>query len=226
MPLGKSKLSVVIVDEHYLQSVALEAIIDKYEYLQVIAKYNSCNDLVKEIDKVQPHVIFIDELGNHSDCQAAIQTIIARFPLIRIVVLGISDEGDKVKKMMDAGVWAFITNRCCKEEYDELFKRILEDKKYISSKPAINYSLYMQDQMNLRKQTKQVSTFNMANPSLTRREKEIVYYIAQGLSDKQTAEALKVSPRTIDAHKQNIMNKFGTRKSTEIVAIAYKLKII
>lgn len=226
MPLGKSKLKVAIVDENYLQSVALEAIIDKYEYLQVIAKFNSCNDLLKEIDKVQPHVIFVHELSHDSDCSEGIKLIIDKFPLTRVVILGISDEGNKVKKMMDSGVWAFITNRCCKEEYDELFKRILEDKKYISSKPAINYSLYMQDQLNLRKQAKQVSTHNIGLPHLTKREKEIVYHIAQGLSDKQTADALRVSPRTIDAHKQNIMNKFGTRKSTEIVAIAYRLKII
>lgn len=65
-----------------------------------------------------------------------------------------------------------------------------------------------------------------SNTAITSRELEILRLIAQGLSGKEIAKKLEISHRTIDAHKQKMMHKLGTRKSTEIVAIAYKMKWI
>ena len=61
---------------------------------------------------------------------------------------------------------------------------------------------------------------------ITKREIEIIRYIAQGLTGKEIALQLNLSLKTIDAHKQNMMNKLGTRKSTEMVAIAYRMNWI
>jgi DNA-binding NarL/FixJ family response regulator len=69
------------------------------------------------------------------------------------------------------------------------------------------------------------STF-LSNTLITSRELEILKLIAQGLSGKEIADILEVSHRTIDAHKQKMMHKLGTRKSAEMVAIAYKMKWI
>jgi DNA-binding NarL/FixJ family response regulator len=213
-----SPLKVVIVDDHFLFPLALESVIKPYDFLKVSAILTCGSELVAKMDDIQPDVVFMDIMMPIMDGFTATKIITTKYPTTKVVAITALEEGENVKKMMEAGAWGYITKGSQKKEYDELFSRILTDKKFISTNAAINYALFM----NEKKEGESKET----EPIVTPREIEIIRYIAQGYSDKQIASELNLSHRTIDAHKQKMMHKLGTRKSAEIVAIAYKMKWI
>jgi DNA-binding NarL/FixJ family response regulator len=213
-----SPLKVVIVDDHFLFPLALDAFIKTYSYFETVAIFSNGSEFVANMDHYQPDVVFMDIKMPIMDGFTATKLITEKYPTTKVVAISAFDEGENVKKMLDAGAWGYITKDCKKTDYDELFDRILMDKKYISSTAAMNYALYVGE--------KKESEGESSEPMITKREIEIIKYVAQGYSDKEIARALNVSHRTIDAHKQKMMHKLGTRKSAEMVAIAYKMKWI
>jgi DNA-binding NarL/FixJ family response regulator len=212
-----SPLKVVIVDDHFLFPLALESVIKGFSFLETVAIFSNGGELVANLDTYQPDVIFMDIMMPIMDGFTATKLVTQKYPTTKVIAITAFDEGENVKKMMEAGAWGYMTKDSQKKEYDELFNRILTDKKFISSSAAINYALFMNE--------KQGESKNM-EPIVTKREIEIIHYIAQGYSDKQIASVLNLSHRTIDSHKQKMMHKLGTRKSAEIVAIAYKMQWI
>lgn len=220
------KLKVVIVDDDFLYPIALDAIISKSKCLETSAILSSGEELIDRLDDLKPDIVFMDILMPGMNGFETTAKVKQKRPDTKVIAITAFDNGENVQKMMEAGAWGYITKDSDKREYDELFARIADDKKYICSKAAINYSLFISEGSHNPKNKKDLQSPKKTEVSITKREGEVIQYIAKGLSDKETAKALHVSHRTIDAHKQNIMQKFGTRKSAEIVAIAYRLGII
>jgi DNA-binding NarL/FixJ family response regulator len=215
------KMKVVIVDDHFLFPLALKGIIENYDFLEMQAIIKNGRELLERLDELKPDVIFMDILMPLMDGFTATSLVLEKYPTTKIVAITALTEGEYVKKIMDAGAWGFITKGSAKKEFDELFEHLRENKKYISSQAAISYQEFLNG-ANKEKDLKKT----LPKPTVTKRELQVIIQISKGLSDKEVAKILRVSHRTIDAHKQNLMNKFGTRKSAEIVAIAYKLKLI
>jgi two-component system NarL family response regulator len=215
------KLKVVIVDDHFLFPLALKGIIENYDFLEMQAIIKNGKELLDRLDELKPDVIFMDILMPLVDGFTATSQVIAKYPATKIVAITALVEGEYVKKIMDAGAWGFITKGSEKKEFDALFEHLRVNKKFISSQAALSYQDFVNGS-HKEKDTKKP----LPKPTVTKRELQVIVQISKGLSDKEIAKILRVSHRTIDAHKQNLMNKFGTRKSAEIVAIAYKLKLI
>jgi DNA-binding NarL/FixJ family response regulator len=212
-----SALKVVIVDDHFLFPLALQTVIQQYAFLNTVAILSSGSEMVAKMNELAPDIIFMDVIMPIMDGFTATQLISKKYPDTKIVAITTSDEGRHVKRMMEAGAWGYITKNSDKKAYDELFGRILSDKKYISPDAAINYTILMNESPG---------ESGSVEPNITEREIEIIRFVAKGYSDKQIAEVLNLSHRTIDAHKQKVMQKLGTRKATEMVAIAYRMNLL
>jgi len=221
-----TNLKSAIVDDHFLYSSALNAIVNKTKNFEIVALFSSGKELISYIEDNYLDVVFMDIMMPGMNGFDVTQQVVKKYPKIKVIAVTQHDTGINVKKMMAAGAWGYITKDCGKSEYDELFDRILEDKKYICSKAAINYSLFLNEPMPSYISKKNGQTIQPPETPVTKREGEVILHISRGLSDKETAVKLNVSHRTIDAHKRNIMHKLGARKSAEIVAIAYRLGII
>lgn len=221
MKIEPSKHRIAIVDNEELYSIALATIIRNNPNLTICGIYPTSVELIKMMTKTKPHIILMDVRMPHKDGINATKEILNKYPDVKIVGVSFSAEGIDIKNMFEVGAIAYITKDSTKKEFEELFATIINGQRFVGSKAAVNYTLYANEGKN---KVAEASTSLSLN--ITERELEIMHHIANGLSNKEIASTLNLSKRTIDAHKQKLMTKMGTRKATEIVSLGYKLNLI
>ena len=129
-------------------------------------------------------------------------------------ILALSMFGDKavITDMIDAGVKGYVLKNTGKQELITALKLIANGGTYFSGDVA--------------KELNRVDDSIDKRYILTPREREIVRYVAQGLSHTEIGDKIHISPRTVDTHRTNIMRKLEVHSIAELIKIALQLKII
>ena len=233
MPNQTKTYNVAIVDDNELFPVALVALMKEYKFINVVGIYKNGKKLVDNFDKILPDIVFTDVIMPEMDGVRATKWVMKKYPETKVIAMSMFDDGYNVKRMLQAGAWSFATKDLTKKSFRELMTSIMQNKRYISSTAAIKYTLHINRNRMPGEKEEGIENNHLvyAGPPdfeahITRREKQIISFMAQGFTDKEIARELSRSSRTIDAHKQNIMQKLNTRKSTEIVALAYKYNLL
>lgn len=122
-----------------------------------------------------------------------------------------------IKKAFDSGASGYISKSAGKEELISAVKSVVKGEKYICKKTS---ELILKDAMN-----DEIEELSLAE-KLTEREVEILKLIADGLTANEIAETLFISPKTVENHKANMMEKFETNKIVKLVKVAFENNII
>jgi DNA-binding NarL/FixJ family response regulator len=223
--------NVAIVDDSELFPVALTAFLKEYSFMQVSGIFNNGKKMLDNMEVVQPDIIFMDLEMPEMDGVTATRLIMKKYPATRVIATSLYDHGVKVKQMLQAGAWSFITKDLTKIVFGELIMRLKQNKRYITATAAMNYTLYVNHKKNILEDNEGIYEPDNAPGMLpdvhfTPREIEVIGYLAKGLSAKEIASKICRSNRTIDAHKKNLMTKLRANNSMELVALAYKYKLL
>jgi DNA-binding NarL/FixJ family response regulator len=132
-----------------------------------------------------------------------------KYPSVFIIGLSTFNQQSFIQKMMDSGASGYVLKNATQEELMEAISVVIKGKIYFSDEAS------------------QVLTKADVNPILlTRREKEVLELIAEGLTNNEIAQKLFVSPTTIDTHRKNLLAKFGVRNTASLIRDATKLQFI
>jgi two-component system nitrate/nitrite response regulator NarL len=223
---------VVIVDDNESFSKALVSFFKLYPFMNVLKVYRNGKELIDDIDQVVPDIIFMDIVMPVMDGIDATRIAMKRQPNVKIIAVSMHDDGPNVKRMLQAGAWSYITKDITKKTFKELMDSLINNKRYISPAAAVKYTLHT----NRRKKNEQDSADVLPESTLTEKdirdipitpaEKKIMGFIVKGYSHKQIADEMSRSPRTVDTHKQNLMNKFNIHKTSEMVALMVKHNLL
>jgi DNA-binding NarL/FixJ family response regulator len=209
-------IRIVIADDHQVFIDGLKAILKEFDGLEVVGHANNGEQLLQQVSFHKPHVVLTDiQMPIMNGVEAAIE-IRDKFPEVRVIALTMLNESLYIKKMLSAGVYAYVLKTVDKEELASTIKKVAKGEKYF--KPEITSLL--------------VDSFSdktlSNNPAeiLTKREKEIVVMISQGLTDKEIADKIHLSPLTIITHRKNILHKLGLKNKVELTRYAFSNNLI
>lgn len=221
-------LKVAIVDHNDMFSLALAAMISKIPYLKLAGLMKDGVNLFNSIFEMKPDVVMLGLEPPFQQSVSITRSLKSQHPDIKVVAVSDVNEGHLVQEMLNAGAHSFISKEFDRKPFEELLEALTHNRRYICPKAAINYTLHVHQSGIISPAADHPFTKGelKSNIRLTDREREIVRYIADGLSDKEIADRLGISTRTVGSHKQNIFEKTGTRKSTELVNLAYTQKWI
>jgi DNA-binding NarL/FixJ family response regulator len=220
------KIKLAIVEDHELYSVALNAVAEENPQLKVCGIFSTSQQFLNHVDKTLPEIVLINiKMPDVSGIDVT-KTVLSQFPQIKMVGISMNPNEDDMQKMFSSGGVGYITKDASKKEFSDLFTVILRGDRFVGAAAAMTYTLSANKVKNGDVTTQIDNKQATLHYKITKREIEIVEHVAKGLADKEIAECLNLSCRTIHAHKQKIMAKLGTRKATEIVALCYKLKLI
>jgi two-component system response regulator NreC len=148
----------------------------------------------------------------------AIRQITARVPHTRCIVLSMQSADPYIVQALKAGAAGYVLKDSAPNEIANAIHQVLNGKRYLS--PQLSEKLI--DLFILKIENEVLDPYN----SLTAREREVLQLAVEGLSNNDIAEQLSISHRTVEQHRQNMMNKMGFKNQTDLIRFALKQGIL
>lgn len=212
-----NKIKVLIVDDHLLIRSGVRSLLKDVPDIEIVAEAEGGNEAIKKHSEFLPDVILMDiSMPDISGIEAA-SIIKKNSPDTGVLVLTMHENEEYIFKALKNGATGILHKNVSKEELITAIKMVASGKKYFgNSISQIMIQNYMQkfDEENSDEEKQKVI--------LTRREKEVLKALAKGLSNIEIGEQLKISPRTVDTHKTNLMQKLNLKSTSALARFAYE----
>jgi DNA-binding NarL/FixJ family response regulator len=210
---------ILLADDHVLLRQGLKIIIEKMADLKIVGEVGDGLELLQLLKKLTPHLIILDISMPHLRGLEAIREIKAIHPAVQVLVLTMHKDREYLHEAIAAGAQGYLLKEDADTELFSAIQAIRRGKLYLS--PFFSKGLTENWAQNLRGK----QTLPPEEP-LTTREREILKLIAEGKSNKEMADLLFISHRTVEHHRANIMEKLNLRKTAALVRYAMEKKYI
>lgn len=200
------KISIIIADDHLLIAEAWASLINLNPQFNVIKVYENTKTMIDEIQQIRPDIVILDiNIGPFSGLEAT-KMIRKLVPGTKIIGVSMHSQPSFAKKMIRYGASAYITKSSNKHEMYDAIAAVAKGEKYICNEiqRAITHQAMSEDD-------------NDKLSKLTEREIDIIRLIRNGASNKEIAESLFISPRTVETHRARILKKLGIKNSLSLV---------
>lgn len=200
---------VFIVDDHYMIIEGIRSLLLNNPDIELIGHAMSAGSCMAFLQKTLPDVILMDiNLPDRSGIELCFE-VSRKYPEVRIIGLSTFSQQSMVEKMMESGALGYVLKNGTREELIDGISACMRGEKYLSGE----ISRSIQKNAALR-------------PVLTRREKEVLCLIAEGLTNSEVAEKLFVSTATVDTHRKNLLSKFDARNTASLIRLATQHQFI
>ncbi len=211
------KIKVIVVDDHKLVTDCISLFLRDSENISVIGVAHSGNDALELLKKEEPHVVLLDISMPDMTGIEATSIIKKKHPSINVLILSMHSDYNNISDSIDAGADGYVPKDVASKELAEAINAVYNGNNYfhksISEEIVKNYA-------NKKKKASEVL------PQLTKRELEVLKLFAEGYSNNEIAEKLFLSVRTVESHKNHILQKTKIKNSVELVKFAIKNKIV
>lgn len=217
-------IKVVITDDHKLIRDGIKALLQEEADIEIVGEASDGNQLLEMLPKTSTDVVVLDLSMPGKNGIDIIRQIKSDFPKVKVLVLTMLNFDHHVQQAIDAGALGYMLKDTGKEELVSAIKLVANGTSYISSNVTMNLlrkqglngngNGYSQEQTT--KQTK----------DLTKRELEVLHLIAEGLTNAAIAEKLFTSKRTVETHRQNLLEKTQTKNTATLIKFALKNGLI
>jgi NarL family two-component system response regulator LiaR len=209
----RNKINIMIVDDHPLVRHGIKTLIESYDDLHLIAEAENGKEALDLCKKHRPDIVLMDMVMPILDGAETTRQLLKRWPDIKVIALTSFNEKDLIKKSLKAGAKNYILKNISGEKLVKTIRDVYKGEVNLSSKASkILLSEYR------RKPVKKIK--------LSKREKEVLSLVVEGLPNKEIAKRLFLSNSTVQFHVSNILSKLGVSKRTEAVYVALKEKLV
>lgn len=217
-PILKHKKKIAIVDDHSLFRAGFSRLIQQITEHDIIFEAENGKELIEKLNYQKPDLIFLDlemPIMNGIDAAVFIKT---KFPEIKVIILSMHFEEELIDYLTEKGVNGFLTKNADLEIVLKALHSVCTigyyKEDYNSNKVSI------QDELSMIK-TQQ--TFSRSNLSI--REIEVIKLMCKQYTNREIANILCISPRTVDTYRENIFMKTKSKNIAGVVLYAIKHKI-
>jgi len=215
------KKSILIIDDHPLFREGLKAIIERDSKFEVVGEAGTGREGLRMVKKLKPDLVLVDiSLPDQSGIELTreIRSLILD---TRVMIVSMHSKIDYIAEAFQAGATGYVIKESASE-------RLLHALEYVSRGEYFLDSSVSQEVVKklMESPAREAKITNAAYGTLTPREQEIMRLLAEGLSAKQVAKKLFISPKTVENHRSNIMSKLGLHSTVELIRYAAKLGLI
>lgn len=207
-------IKIVLADDHKIMREGLKALLEKQQDIQVVAEAENGLDAVRLAQKLKPDLVIMDIGMPGLNGIEATRQIIADAPGVRVVALSMHSDRRFVMEMLKVGASGYLLKDSASEELTSAIRTVAAHQPYLS--PKITDVVIKDYLSTVSKSESTVFTV------LTAREREVLQLLAEGKTTKQIASALHVSVKTIETHRQQMMEKLNMRSIAELTKYAIR----
>jgi len=192
-----------IVDDHYMVIEGIRSLLQNEKSVEWMGHAMNAASCLAFLNKELPDVILMDiNLPDISGIDLC-KEVKTKYPSVFIIGLSTFNQQSFIQKMMDNGASGYVLKNATQEEITSAIETVMKGKTYLSEEAS----------NTLRKE-------NGTNIVLTRREKEVLELIADGMTNAEIAQKLFISVTTVDTHRKNLLAKFETKNTAALIKIA------
>jgi two-component system response regulator NreC len=206
-------IRILLADDHKIVRQGLRTLLQKEPDMEVVAEAEDGRASLKLAQQLSPQVVIMDVGMPDLNGIEATRQVLADSPGIKVIALSMHSDRRFVVNMLKAGASGYLLKDSAFEELAAAIRAVMANKTYLS--PGVS-DVVIKDYISGPKLDS--SAFSV----LTAREREVLQLMAEGKSTKQIADRLIVSVKTIETHRQQIMNKLNIHSVAELTKYAIR----
>src|SRR6478735_3281001 len=196
------KINIVLADDHVLVRNGIKAMLESDSEIHVVGEANNGTEALERAKSLHPDILVLDiRMPEMTGLEAAAK-LSSYSPHTKAVILSMHDSEEYVLQALDAGAYGYLLKDTDKNEFVKALKQIYGGTKYFSGSVSNVLANRLLGKKPASKPSTKTDTYN-----LSKREREILHMVVDGKQNKQIADQLDKSIRTIETHRFNIMKK-------------------
>ncbi|WP_299962202.1 response regulator transcription factor [uncultured Roseobacter sp.] len=199
-----NQIRILIVDDHPMVAEGIQSILESYDDITVVGTRNSANEAIADLKTLDPDVILMDLNMPEMGGLTATEIILEQRPQTRILVLSMHDSPEYISSALSHGAMGYVLKDVPTDEIKQAIDVVMGGDRYLCT--GARGSLAPKE--------------DNAREALTGREQTILLQVAQGKSNKEVAQALDISVRTVETHRKNIKRKLGISSTAGLTRYA------
>jgi len=223
------KIRIALADDHSLVRDGIKSLLEEFEEIEVIAEASDGREALEIIESDTPDILIVDIRMPVLNGIETVSRMTENNSSTRALVLSMHDSDEYVLQSIEAGANGYLLKDTSKEEFVKAIHTVHQGGQYFSG--DISPILVKKYLENVKQKT---TTLNSAGATetntegihLTRRQKQILDLVVSGKSNKEIAEELGKSVRTIEAHRFSLMKKMQVKNQIELSNKARELGLI
>jgi len=209
------KIKIIIADDHQLFRNGLKILLNSFPEFEVTGEVSNGEEFLKIIQSIPADIALMDINMPGMDGIEATRLALKIAPSLNIIALSMYGEEDYYYRMVDAGAKGFILKDSDIADVREAILTVMKGGNYFSQE--LLYHVIQK----IKHREHESKTAN-----LSKREKEILIKICEGMSNQEIADNLFISKRTVDKHRANLLGKTNSKNTASLILYAIKNKLI
>jgi len=214
-----TKVKIIIAEDHTILRAGLRALLSTQKEFEVIGEAGDGREAIRVADKLEPDLMLIDLSMPKLNGMEAIHEIKRRNPQIKVIALTVHKNEEYILAALEAGANGYVLKDASQGELFMAIQYVMTGKKYLS--PSISEKI-VEVFLENRQEGKEFSAWD----TVTSREKEILKLIAEGYKNKDIADHLFISIKTVEKHRSNLMKKLDLHNTAALTTYAIEKKIV
>lgn len=202
---------ILLADDHRIVLDGLRLFLESLSGMEIVAEAGTSRDTIAALEKVAVDVAVLDLNMPDVDGLSHVKQIRDRWPSVRVVILSGSIEGDQIEEALIAGVRAYVSKESATRLLASAIEAAVSDKVYLCPDSALRLAEWLRKRHLAGLQG-----------TLSPQEARLLRGIAAGLSYKEIASELNVTPKSVETYRRRLGKKLGLSTRAEFVAYAAK----
>ena len=211
-------ITIFIVDDHKVFRQGIKSLLDYEEDIKVIGTAGSIQEFTETILGYEPDIILMDITLKDGEGPDITKWILEKKPDCKVLIFSMHQEDKYVKKVLESGAHGYLLKDAGTQEMIKAIRTVYNGETFYSSSIMESIVAQLMDKKSVKK--------DIGGKKLTKRELQVLKLIAEEKSNKEIAEILFISTRTVDAHRRNLLEKLKAKNTVSLVKHAIRLGLI
>ncbi|MGC3957100.1 MAG: response regulator transcription factor [Verrucomicrobiota bacterium] len=208
------EIKILLVDDHRLLREGLRTLLQQQPGLCVVGEAGESCSAVEQVRTVQPDVVIMDvHLPGENGVEISAQ-LHTEFPHLKVIILSGDIELTTIKKALQAGVSGYLTKNDPPEEVVRALREVMDHRIHLS--PEISGLVAQDYAQTLTHQPPE------EKPALSERERQLLRLVAEGKRNKEIAETLQVTAKSVETYRSRLMHKLNCNSAAELTRYALR----
>ncbi len=211
------KITIVLADDHKIVRDGLKSFLARISDFVLIAEAEDGEQLLAVFEQMMPDIALVDISMPRMNGLEALKHLHEQNPNVKIIILSMHEEADYIMKAIQHGAKGYLLKNTDEKELETAIRTVASGGKYFNSTVS---SIMIENLSN------KVPVRMQAEIHISQREKEVLQWVSEGLSNKMIGDKLNISVRTVETHRLNLLRKLEVNNTAELVKKALETGLI